>query len=268
MCKFFFNIFIVFYFVGILNGAVSTEERLPTLDNETMEASFGMSTYHSATMRGRIGWFHDDGDTWTAAALEEYFITGIFQHYVYELCRLDMTFDYEAHKASVDHIEKLAGLSKKVLEIDSDSAELNCELASLLNIVAAELKKNPIFVGLGICFHRNKIILEKKEEALRYIPKTPKGMVVREKKVAEILEIDRLTIDQQTAFYHWMKENIEQSMSYIRDFYKGFGKLPDLDSKDLLELANHQPEFMTWPSYTRLVPLAKSEKLGEICAAG
>ena len=46
----------------LMSAASSCEEKLPKLDDETMQATFGSSLYHSPTMRGNIGLFH--GKLW------------------------------------------------------------------------------------------------------------------------------------------------------------------------------------------------------------
>jgi hypothetical protein len=239
----------------LMSAASSCEEKLPKLDDETMQATFGSSLYHSATMRGNIGAFHATGDTWTAMHLGEYFLTGIFQHYVHEISGLDMTFDYT--KTSVHKVRELIS---KTLLVDSVDEELGRGIAGLLNKVAIDLKNNPIFVGLGICFHRNKVKIEKLSEKLRYIPNTEKGNVAKEAIFRMIMESDRLATDQQTAIYHWMKQTFENTINYIRSVYQERGELPRADDERLLELSVHEPEFLKWPGYRDLIPLALAEK--------
>lgn len=239
----------------LMSAASSCEEKLPKLDDETMQATFGSSLYHSPTMRGNIDLFHDTGDTWTAMQLGEYFLTGIFQHYVHEISGLDMTFDY-----TKTNVHKVRELLSKTLLVDSVDEELGRGIAGLLNKVAIDLKNNPIFVGLGICFHRNKVKIEKLSEKLRYIPNTEKGNVAKEAIFRMIMESDRLATDQQTAIYHWMKQTFENTISYIRSVYQEHGELPRADDERLLELSVHEPEFLKWPGYRDLIPLALAEK--------
>ncbi len=233
MTAIFTYLLVLLNFSNTLTASSASHERLPGLDDETMQATFGMSPYHSSTMRDRIGIFHATGDTWTSVALSEYFLTGIFQHYAHEL-------------------------SAKILGTDS---ALSRDAEGLLNKVKLELKSNPIFVGLGICFHRNKVRLEKKAEELGRIPKTLRSLPVREIRAAEIMAIDRITIDQQTALYYWMKETLEGSANYIKSIFESSGKLPDPDDEVLRDLSRHEPEFLTWSVYKALVPLALAEKL-------
>lgn len=255
---FLFNFLFVFNFLWGLMASSMPEKGFLELDNEIMCASFGMSSYHSAGMQGKIGIFHHRGDQWTDAELSEYFLTGIFQHYVHELCGLDMTFDYNPTDGAgagggCDPVDRHHKILKRVLEVDSDDMRLSCKIAGLLNMVASCLKSNPVFVNLGICFHRNKVLLEKEEAKLRYIPTTSKGMLVRETIGASIMAKDRLTIDQQTAFYYWMKETLTASVSYIKTVYESSGALPTLDDERLIALSTRVPEFMEWPVYKALM---------------
>lgn len=265
-CIVFFTLFMFSNHLGAaaVESAVALHQRLPGLDDETMQATFGTSRYHSATMKSNIGFFHARGDEWTAEELKEYFLTGIFQYYAHELCGLDMTFNYEAPSELVmpdEYNEKLKRISKDVLSIESDETKIGNNIVKLLNVSVQALKSNPIFVGFGICFHRNKVILEKAQENLRYIPETPAGVIRREAVLREIIKIDRLAIDQQTAFYHWMKEVLESSVGYIKTTYETSGVLPALDDKDLLAICRHEPEFLGWPVYKELLPLALAEAL-------
>lgn len=233
MLRVFTGLLIVIGFIGNLVSAAAHPKRLPGLDDETMGASFGTSPYHSAAMKAKIGMFHATGDTWTSAELVEYFLTGIFQHYAHEL-------------------------TSPLLRVD---AALCGGANALLECVNVSIKNNPIFVGLGVCFHRNKILLEKKAETLRWIPETPKGMLAREVRVAEIMTLDRMVIDQQTAFYYWMKEILEGAVNRINGFYEASGVLPEVDDEVLQALSCQEPAFLTWDVYKALVPLALAEKL-------
>ena len=189
-----------------------------------------------------------------------YFLTGIFQHYVHELCSLDMTHDYESGAAA-----EAKALLEKVLDIDSDDIKLGCGIAGLLNKVAFGLKSNPTFVGLGICFHRNKVKQEKLETRLeelkRVIPeKHPRCTQIIQAQFDEIMSVDRKATDQQVAFYHWMKEVLEGSVGYIKTIFEESGALPAPDDKDLLAICSREPDFLTLPVYAELVPLALAEK--------
>lgn len=263
----FFTLF-AFYFSSHLIGAATTEptvavsQRLPSLDDETMQATFGTSQYHSAAMKGNIGKFHANGDQWTDAQLSEYFLTGIFQHYVHELCGFDM--------------ERSVCDLKKILGIDISDAALHAGTVEILNTIISKLKGNPIFVNLGICFHRNKVTLEKCSESYaglyeiheslgllkncnapdKMTPKELRAAAARSKEVIVMNIIDRTTIDQQTAFYYWMKETLGNSVGYIKSVYEASGVLPALDNKDLLAICDHEPEFLEWPVYEKLFPLA------------
>ena len=229
------------------------------LDDQTMEATFGTSAYHSKSMKSNIGKLHDTGDEWSAVRLSEYCLTGIFQHYMHELSGLDMNFNYDCEVLAIIDVEKFTSLSKKVLGIGSKDTSFGQQIASILTSVADDLKGNSVFAGLGVCFHRNKVILEKREDDIHIIPETGKGLAVREIRFAEIMEIDRLAIDQQTAFFHWMKERVETAIGYMEKYYKQNGKLPANDDKALIELKNHVPQFMEWPIYKKLIPLALAE---------
>lgn len=265
--------FTLFVFLSHLMGAAAAEptvalhQRLPDLDDETMQATFGTSRYHSATMKGNIGIFHADGDQWTDAQLREYFLTGIFQHYVHELCGFDM--------------ERGVCDLKEILGVDLSDVALHARTIEVLNTVISKLKENPIFVNLGICFHRNKINLEKCSESyaslygmhrsLGFLKNfdAPEKMTERElraaairSKVVSIIDIiDRTTIDQQTAFYYWMKEILERSVSYVKITYEASGVLPAFDDKDLLTICHYEPEFLEWPVYKELLPLALAKVL-------
>ena len=260
-------ILLICTFLGELVGAaVGLAERLPALDDETMQATFGASRYHSEAMRGNIGIFHATGDEWTTTRLKEYFLTGIFQHYVHELCGLDMTFDYEIRAELVSpevYGEKLKCLSKAVLDVDDEA--LGYDVAKLFNIILSGIKSNHTFVGLGICFHRNKVNQEKLETRLEELKrviseKHRKREQVIQSKFDEMMAIDRKAMDQQIAFYYWMKETLRDAVNYIKTTYEASGALLALDDKDFLVICSHEPEFLTWPVYKELVPLALAEE--------
>lgn len=163
---------------------------------------------------------------------------------------------------------------KKILGIDLLDPDLQTSTVAVLNTVIAKLKENSAFINLGTCFHRNKINLEKCIESytrlyeihqsagfLKYCD-TPEKMTKRELRavsvrtewLSDIKTIDRITIDQQTAFYHWIKETLERAVDYIKRAYKSSGALPTLDDEGLIALSTRVPEFMEWPIYKSLVP--------------
>jgi hypothetical protein len=241
-------------------GGAGLQQVLPVLDDETMQATFGTSHYHSKTMRGNIGIFHTSGDQWTDAQLSEYFLTGIFQHYVHELCGMDM-------ELGVCNF-------KKILGVDIFDPALHADTIAALNTAVFKLKENPIFINLGTCFHRNKINLEKCNDNYTSLYKAhensgvlkncdaPEKMTAKElraaaarsKQVSIMDIIDRTAIDQQTAFYHWMKEILEGAVDYIKRAYDASGALPALDDEELIALSTRVPAFMEWPVYKALRP--------------
>ncbi len=258
------------------------------------EATSGGSRFHSEGLN--FVEFHAHGDTWTPPQLANHFLHGIFQHYVYEITGLDMNDDsslmgyvhfiitdasyYQDRKWSVIkggkkqnyfYMLNAANLITRTLDParvvrgdDFVTGEIiNIPLANsirrLLEQVIQQLKNIPLFVGLGVGFHRNRIVMEKLT-SVEYFSDAA---------VESMQKIGVLGNDQQTAFYYWMKQTLENSVKYIRQkFVANGGKLGELKEGDerflpdfdetLLGISQHIPTFITsaeWV-YSTLVPQA------------
>lgn len=265
-----------------LTGAQELEQRLPPLDDYTMGASFGNSSCHSPDMQNKRGAFHASGETWSDIEIANYFLKGIFQHYVHQICGLHMVY----HSNS-EYYRKI--FAKEVLNVED--AALGKDLGDLVNLVLKDLRNNQTFVGIGVWFHRNKILLEKANEKLMEVLKI-KGNIEkkltekpskkhqsllqqREKEVEEmstlIYSMDRLCTDQQACFYYWLKGTLDHTLGAIKNFYAANNRLPEIVGGDIMcdgipaDVANTQPEFLHWPAYKEVVEqalLVKPFKLG------
>ena len=271
--------------------------RLPEFDRK---ASVGMSRFYSEN----IDWtdFHKNGDKWPQEKLAHHFLNADFQHYVYEITGVDMNddstlvvsspfitgaSDYSGYKWKAikrDGMEKcfyLLNAANLVMRTLDPARALNAErkvliegeiiniplaksLRGLLEHVIHELKSNPVFVGLGIGFLRNKIVMEKLSNAEYFSDAIVEAMQ----------RIGVLGNDQQAAFYYWMKQTLENSVKYIRQkFVANGGKLGEFKEGDekflpafdetLQSISHFTPTFITsheW-AYSALVLQAEADGL-------
>lgn len=266
----------IIYVCSSLYSAQELDQKLTPLTDEIMHASFGMSSYHAKSMQSNICIFHDSGDTWNDTKLSEYCLTGIFQHYVYQICSLNMNTDYNAPQA----LKECDILAKAFIGVQDP--DLGKNLSLLLNLILSNLKSNPLFVGIGVGFHKNKIILEKKEmelskllhikqnyEAKLACCESDRYQTQLNYCVAKIAELstfiyatDRICIDQQTCFYYWIKQTLDQTAEYFRGFYEEHKSLPEIvdghfkihDITD--ETIITEPEFLSWPTYKIVIEQA------------
>lgn len=266
----------IIYVRSSLYSAQEVDQKLTPLTDEIMQASFGMSSYHAKSMQSNIGIFHDSGDTWNDTKLSEYCLTGIFQHYVYQICAFNMNTNYNAPQA----LKECDLLASAV--IGAQDADLGKNLSLLLNLILSNLKSNPLFIGIGVGFHKNKIILEKKEmelskllhikqnyEAKLACCESDRYQTQLNDSVAKIAELstfiydtDRICIDQQTCFYYWIKQTLDQTIECFRAFYEEHKRLPEIvdghfkicDITDETIIA--EPEFLSWPTYKSVIEQA------------